>query len=65
MASKYLVDQIGNASNIHLIPCAEIMEAKGEGHLQELIIRDINSEQAQTMPANALFIFIGSPTLTG
>jgi thioredoxin reductase (NADPH) len=62
--SQYLIDQIGNTSNIHLMPCAEIVEAKGEGHLQELTIKDINSEQTQTVPADALFIFIGAKPYT-
>lgn len=63
--SQYLIDQIGNTPNIRLLPCAEITEAKGEGRLQELVVKDINSGQTQALPADALFIFIGTKPYTG
>ncbi len=63
--SQYLIDQIGNTPNIRLLPCTEIAEAKGDGHLQELVVKDINSGQTQALPADALFIFIGAKPYTG
>ena len=63
--SQYLIDQIGNTPNIRLLPCAEITEAKGDGHLQELLVKDLNSGQTQALPADALFIFIGAKPYTG
>ncbi|TDB63706.1 response regulator [Arundinibacter roseus] len=62
--SQYLIDQIDATPNIHLVPCSEIVEAKGEGHLQELVIQDLNSAESRTVPADALFIFIGAKPYT-
>lgn len=62
--SHYLIDQIDSTPNIHLIPCSEIVEARGDGHLQELVIQDLNSAEKRTVPADALFIFIGAKPYT-
>lgn len=62
--SHYLIDQIEGTPNIHLIPCAEIVKAKGEGHLQELDIQNLNEGSTRTVPADALFIFIGAKPYT-
>ncbi|MPR34090.1 FAD-dependent oxidoreductase [Salmonirosea aquatica] len=62
--SHYLIDQINGTDNIHLVPCSEIAEAKGDGHLQELVIQDLNNTFTRTVPADALFIFIGAKPYT-
>ncbi len=62
--SQYLIDQINNTPTIRLLPCTEITEARGDGHLQEIDIQDLNSGNNQTMPADALFIFIGAKPYT-
>ncbi len=62
--SSYLIDQINSTPNIHLMPCSEIVEAKGNGHLQELVIQDLNTTSTHTVPADALFIFIGAKPYT-
>lgn len=62
--SQYLIDQIDATPNIHLLPCSEIVEAKGDGHLQELIIEDLNTNTEKPVPADALFIFIGAKPYT-
>jgi len=62
--SQYLIHQIHNAPNIRLLPCSEITEARGEGHLQELDLQYLNSGTTQTMPADALFVFIGAKPFT-
>ena len=62
--SHYLIDQIEGTPNIHLLPCSEIMEAKGDGHLQELVIQDLNNSSTRNVPADALFIFIGAKPYT-
>lgn len=62
--SHYLIDQIDGTSNIHLVACSEIVKAKGDGHLQELDIQDLNEGSIRTVPADALFIFIGAKPYT-
>jgi thioredoxin reductase (NADPH) len=62
--SSYLIDQINATSNIHITPCSEIVEARGNGHLQELLIEDLNTKSTRTVPADALFIFIGAKPYT-
>ena len=62
--SHYLIDQIEGTPNIHLLSCSEIVKAKGDGHLQELDIQDLNEGGTRTVPADALFIFIGAKPYT-
>jgi len=62
--SHYLIDQIDGTDNIHLLPCSEIVEAKGDGHLQELVIQNLNDTTTRTVQADALFIFIGAKPYT-
>ncbi len=62
--SHYLIDQIEGTPNIHLLPCSEIVKAKGDGHLQELDIQDLNDTSTRTAQADALFIFIGAKPYT-
>ncbi|MCU0353678.1 MAG: FAD-dependent oxidoreductase [Cytophagales bacterium] len=62
--SQYLIDQINNTPNIRLLPCSEITEARGDGHLQEVDVQDLNSGTKQTLPADALFVFIGAKPYT-
>lgn len=62
--SHYLIDQIEGTPNIHLVSCSEIVKAKGDGHLQELDIQDLNNSSIRTVQADALFIFIGAKPYT-
>jgi thioredoxin reductase (NADPH) len=62
--SHYLIDQIKGTSNIHLLSCSEIVKARGDGHLQELDIQDLNDASTRTVAADALFIFIGAKPYT-
>ncbi|MDJ1498073.1 FAD-dependent oxidoreductase [Cytophagaceae bacterium DM2B3-1] len=62
--SHYLIDQIKDTPNIRLLPCSEIVEARGNGHLQELDIKELNSGNIQTLHADSLFIFIGAKPFT-
>ena len=62
--SSYLIDQIDATENIHLLSCTEIVEARGDGHLQELVLEDLNAASTRTAAADALFIFIGAKPYT-
>jgi thioredoxin reductase (NADPH) len=56
--SKYLIDQIGETSNIEVKTQCHVVEALGDGRLG--CLRLCGSEGEETVPASALFIFIGA-----
>jgi thioredoxin reductase (NADPH) len=60
--SQYLIDQIDKTNNIEILPFSEIVEAKGDGHLEKLIIK--TKENLNEVDAAALFIFIGAKPYT-
>jgi len=62
--SAYLIDQINETKNIFVLGRTEIVEAKGDGQLQELVLCNIDSKEQQTCPASALYIFIGAKPFT-
>jgi thioredoxin reductase (NADPH) len=62
--SSYLIDQIGGVDNITLMPCSEITEAKGDTNLQQLTIKNLNTNEVTTVDADALYIFIGAKPYT-
>ncbi len=60
--SKYLIDEIGRTSNIVVRPGTQVLEAKGEEHLESLRLKGPNCEQE--VPASSLFVFIGAAPRT-
>jgi thioredoxin reductase (NADPH) len=62
--SSYLIDQIGGVENIAVMPCSEITEAKGDTNLQQLAIKNLNTNEITTVDADALYIFIGAKPYT-
>lgn len=62
--SSYLVQQISNTKNIHILGNSEIIGAAGSDKLQTLTITNLTSAEEATMPADALYIFIGSKPFT-
>jgi len=62
--SAYLIDQINGTPNIKVLGKTEIKEARGNAHLQEVVIGSIDSSEGETKPADALYIFIGSKPYT-
>lgn len=58
--SRYLIDQIEATDNIRVWTRAEVQEALGSTHLEELVIARDGGIAAETFPAAALFIFIGA-----
>ncbi len=58
--SQYLIEQIEAIDNVHVWLNAEIAEAHGEDRLEELTIIDRLTEEKKTVPAAAVFIFIGA-----
>lgn len=62
--SSYLIDQIGGQTNITLMPYSEITEAIGDSNLQQLKIQNLQTQNIETVEADALYIFIGAKPYT-
>jgi thioredoxin reductase (NADPH) len=58
--SQYLVDQIAGTKNIKVMLRSEVVEAIGSDRLEALRICNRDTDEVQTYPAAALFIFIGA-----
>ncbi len=62
--SHYLINQLLETPNIALSPFTEVKEAQGEQKLQALVLANVADGSLQTVPADALFIFIGAKPFT-
>ena len=60
--SKYLIDEIGQTSNIVVRPQTRVVEAIGEERLERLRLRTPGGEEE--VPATSLFVFIGAAPRT-
>ncbi len=58
--SFYLTERIERAENIHVRYTSTVVAASGDGHLEAVEICDWPSNTRETVPAGALFIFIGA-----
>ena len=58
--SQYLVDQISDTENIEVCVRSSVIEVKGSDRLEALVIKNNDTGQTETVPAAALFIFIGA-----
>jgi thioredoxin reductase (NADPH) len=58
--SQYLIDQLKATENITVRVRSTVTEVKGETYLEAITIADGATGTAQTVPAGALFIFIGA-----
>ena len=62
--SQYLIDQIENTENIQVECSTHLTAVHGEDHLEAISISCGVSGDTQTVPASALFIFIGAEPCT-
>ncbi len=62
--SQYLIDQIANTDNIHVLGHTELVEVLGEDRLHFIELQDTHSKEVKKVPAAALFIFIGAKPIT-
>jgi thioredoxin reductase (NADPH) len=58
--SAYLIREIDRAYNVHVLFNSELVGGSGEGHLQALTYRHRPSGAEETVPASAVFVFIGA-----
>ena len=58
--SQYLIDEIKEQPNIVVRTHSQVVEACGETSLARVVIGDSKTGALETVPAKALFIFIGA-----
>jgi thioredoxin reductase (NADPH) len=57
--SQYLIDNIEAAPEVHVRPFSKVVSAQGQDHLESLVLGHVESGETETVPAGAVFIFIG------
>jgi thioredoxin reductase (NADPH) len=62
--SDYLIRQIGATPNVDVSYRVQVADGTGTGHLQSLILQDTASGARRSVPADALFVLIGSQPRT-
>ena len=58
--SQYLIDQIDGTENISLVVNTEVTAVDGTDRLQTITTKNNKSGETETVPADAMFIFIGA-----
>jgi len=58
--SQYLIDQIERTENISLRVNVELAAVSGTGHLETVTLRNSITGETETVPADAIFVFIGA-----
>jgi len=58
--SRYLVDQIEATPNIEVLTRTEVLGARGEKRFESITIENKDTGEIATLPAAAMFIFIGA-----
>lgn len=62
--SHYLTERILNTSNIHVRYHTAVGGVTGEEHLESIVLQDTVSGEKESVPAAALFVFIGAQPRT-
>ncbi|GAA1251887.1 hypothetical protein GCM10009657_29330 [Oryzihumus leptocrescens] len=62
--SRYLIERIIAAANIEVRFRCEVGAARGEGHLESLVLVDRDSGATEEVPTSWLFVFIGASPRT-
>jgi thioredoxin reductase (NADPH) len=58
--SHYLIQEIESTPNLDVRTCTEVVDGKGEGRLQQLVLLDRRTHEEETVAADALFVLIGA-----
>ena len=62
--SYYLIQQLASRPNITVRTCTEVVDGKGDDHLESLTLRDNVTGTTETIDAEWLFVFIGAAPRT-
>jgi thioredoxin reductase (NADPH) len=63
--SHYLIRAVTAAPNIEVRTATEVVGGGGEGHLQQLVLRERATGEDATVAADALFVLVGARPQTG
>ena len=58
--SHYLIHQINETSNIHVLLNSQVCEVQGKDRLESITIKNTQTGQPKTVPSTVLYIFIGA-----
>ena len=58
--SHYLVQRVKAMENIDVVPKVEVVSVCGNGHLEQIIVRDLDTGKDKRLDAAAMFICIGT-----
>lgn len=58
--SRYLAERIASAPRIHVLRNCEVSELRGDLGLEEVVVRDLRTDERRSLSASALFVLIGS-----
>jgi thioredoxin reductase (NADPH) len=58
--SRYLANRIAKLANVEVLLHHELRELRGAGRLDAVVAEDTRSGERRTLPARALFVFIGA-----
>lgn len=59
-AANYLVENIGNTPNIKVLTNTDVVSGSGTNVLENITLRNAKTGEEKTVPAKALFIYIGT-----
>jgi len=62
--SRYLIERIKETANVQVLPRTLVAAVRGSGHLEAITLADAASGVTRDVPADAMFIFIGSAPRT-
>lgn len=62
--SKYLIERIEAAENVHLRTLSAIAELHGEASLEAISVRNAETGEVTRLPTRAVFVFIGAAPRT-
>ena len=62
--SQYLIDRIADTKNVDVLTKSAVAGVQGTGKLEAITISDLKTGETREMPADALFIFIGTSPRT-
>ena len=63
--SRYLIEQLGRKSNVHVLLGSEVVGAHGDAQLDAIDIRECRGGQVRRHDCGGLFVFIGADAETG
>jgi thioredoxin reductase (NADPH) len=58
--SQYLIDRINATPTIEVMTRTEVAGARGTDHLEQVIVRNVDTSEERALDIAAMFIFIGS-----